>query len=833
MAPVDRMVPVPIEDEMKESYIDYAMSVIMARALPDVRDGLKPVQRRILFSMSNMGMTPDKPHKKSATIVGDVIGKYHPHGDQAIYDALVRMAQDFNMRYPLVDGHGNFGSVDGDPAAAYRYTEARLSKIAMTILKDLEKDTVDFRPNFDSNHNEPVVLPSGMPNLLVNGSGGIAVGMATNIPPHNLGEVIDALELLINEPGCSLEELINIVPAPDFPTGALILGLEGAKQAYTTGRGSVIMRAKTEIQPFKGSRHRIIVNAIPYQVNKSRLLEDIALKVREKIITGVTDLRDESDRHGMRIVIELGHNVNPNITLNQLFKHTYLQTSFGVILLALVEGVPRMLNLKECLEHYLNHRRVIVTRRTEFELEEARKRHHIVEGLIKAVDVLDEVIALIRASKNPEEAKDGLMREFKFTEIQAKAILDMRLARLTALELEALEDEFRELIKTIAALEEILSSKRRIDHVIKTELKEIRKKFADERRTVIIPSEVDKFEMEDLIPKQEVVITLSHAGYVKRLVSSTYRSQHRGGRGVMGSSLKEEDYITRVINTSTHHFLLFFTNRAKVYRLKAYEIPQAGRNARGTAIVNLIPLDKGEKITEMIPVNQFAEGKYLFMITKKGYVKKTELPAFSNIRKSGIYALNLGPDDDLVDVRPTAGDEELIIITKLGQALRFKEEQVRPMGRSARGVRGIRLRKGDMVVSLAGVIWGDELLVATDKGFGKRTPLADLKIYNRGCMGVKIMRVSSKVGRLIGGKVATKNDEIMLSTREGYIIRLLVNEISKMGRITSGVKLVNLEEGDEVTELTPMTTNLDLFEAGKENGNGNGDGTADLFEDEE
>ncbi|MCD6309132.1 MAG: DNA gyrase subunit A, partial [Candidatus Eremiobacteraeota bacterium] len=761
MVPVEKRIkPVPIEDEMKESYIDYAMSVIMSRALPDVRDGLKPVQRRILFSMLNLGLMPEKPYKKSATIVGDVIGKYHPHGDQAVYDTLVRMAQDFNLRYPLIDGHGNFGSIDGDPAAAYRYTEARLARISMPMLADLEKKTVNFRSNFDNSHTEPEVLPARIPNLLINGSGGIAVGMATNIPPHNLGEVISALELVINNPGCTIDELIEIIPAPDFPTGALILGMEGARQAYTTGRGSIVMRAKTEIEPFKGTRHRILITAIPYQVNKSRLLEEIAKKVREKRITGVTDLRDESDRHGMRIVIELGSHVNPNIVLNQLFKHTYLQSTFGVILLALVDGVPRMLNLKQCLEYYLEHRREVVRKRTEYELEEARKRHHIVEGLLKAIDVLDDVIELIRKSKTPEDAKVGLVEKFEFSEIQAKAILDMRLAKLTALERESLEDEYKELIRTIAYFEELLSSKRRIDQVIKNELKEIKKKFADERRTEIIPSEAEKFEMEDLIPRQEVVVTLSHAGYVKRIPSSSYRSQHRGGKGVIGVTLKEEDYITRVVNTSTHHYLLFFTNKAKVYRLKAYEIPQAGRNARGTAIVNLIPLDEDEKITEMIPVKEFSDERYLFMITKKGYVKKTELVAFTNIRRSGIYALDLRGDDELVDVRPTSGNEELIIITQLGHALRFREKQVRPMGRSARGVRGIKLRQGDKVVSLAGVIWGDELLLATNKGYGKRTPLSDLKVYNRGRMGVKIMRLSRKTGKLIGGKVVTKKDEV-------------------------------------------------------------------------
>jgi DNA gyrase subunit A len=799
---LEKLTPIPIEDEMKDSYLDYAMSVIVSRALPEVKDGLKPVHRRILYSMYNIGLTHDKPFKKSATIVGDVLGKYHPHGDASVYDALVRMAQDFNLRYPLIDGHGNFGSLDGDPAAAYRYTEARLALISDYLLEDLEKETVDFRLNFDNSLEEPVVLPARLPNLLINGSSGIAVGMATNIPPHNLGEVIDGAIRIIEEPEVSLEALMHIIKAPDFPTGAQIVGLEGVRSAYTTGRGSVVMRAKTHIETRKGHKAAIVVTEIPYQVNKARLIENIALLARDKRISGVSDIRDESDRTGMRIVIELQSNINPQVVLNQLYKHTELQSNFGVIMLALVDGVPRILNLKECLELYLQHRQEVVRRRCTFELKEAQAKAHILEGLQKALDHLDEVIKTIRASQNTPEAKANLMDKFSFSEEQAKAILDMRLQRLTALERENLEKEYAELIKKIAYLQDILASARRVMEVIKEELLTIKAKFADKRRTEIIASEAETLQMSDLLLEEDIIITLSNSGYVKRLPISTYRSQRRGGKGVAGTTLKEEDYMEHIVATTTHQDLLFFTNKAKVYRLKAFEIPEASRTAKGTAIINLIGIDKDEQITALIPIKDFKAPQFLFMATKLGLAKKSHLAHYAQIRKTGLNALVLKDDDELVRVRLTSGEEELIWVTRKGKAIRFNEKEVRAMGRMAAGVKGIKLQPGDEVIAVDVTSRGNEILVVTTKGWGKRTPLAEVHSQHRGGMGVKMIKITPKSGPVGQTRMVFPEDEMVLSTKSGTIIRLKVADISSMGRYAAGVRVMRLEKDDEIVGMT-------------------------------
>lgn len=809
----EKVIIVPIEDEMKESYLDYAMSVIVSRALPDVRDGLKPVHRRILYSMNNLGLTPDKPFKKSATIVGDVIGKYHPHGDAAVYDSLVRMAQNFNLRKILVEGHGNFGSVDGDPAAAYRYTEARMSRIATELLDDIDKETVDFRPNFDNSQKEPVVLPGKFPNLIVNGSSGIAVGMATNIPPQNLSEVVDGLVRLIEKPETTDEELIKIIPAPDFPTGASIMGLEGAKQAYLTGRGSVTMRAKATIEEAKGHRHTIIINEIPYQVNKSKLLEQIASAVNDKRIKGISDLRDESDRSGMRIVIELQAHANPQVVLNQLYKRSDLQSNFGIIMLALVDGVPRVLTLKQCLEEFLKHRRVIVRNRAEFDLRKAKERAHILEGLQIALDNIDAVIETIRKSQKVDEARAALVKKFKLSEVQAQAILEMRLQRLTGIERQKIQEEYGQLIKTIAYLEDLLASEARILAVIKDELLEIKKKYGDKRRSQILLEEGVEFEIEDLIPEEEVAITITHSNYIKRLPSSTYKSQKRGGRGIMGVTMREEeDFLDHIFVTTTHHFLLFFTNRARVYRVKVYEVPEASRQAKGTHIANLIPIEQGEKISAVFTVKDFESSKFLFMATKKGIVNKTALKEYANIRKGGIYAIKLDEGDELVGVQLTPVDQEIILISKKGMSIRFPEKEVRPTGRMTRGVRGIRLRAGDEVVSMDHLFAGSELLVVTENGYGKRTVLEDYRLQSRGGVGVKTLKVTSKNGEVVGARVINPEKEIILTTSDGNIIRIQIEGISSMGRGTQGVILVRLEPECKLSGMAVISKNEEVEE---------------------
>jgi len=796
-----KIVPILIEDEMKDSYLDYAMSVIVSRALPDVRDGLKPVHRRILYSMRKLGLTPDKAHKKSATIVGDVLGKYHPHGDVAVYDSMVRMAQDFNLRAPMVDGHGNFGSIDGDSAAAYRYTEARLTPLAMSMMLDLEKETVDFVPNYDNSLTEPSVLPSSAPNLLVNGSSGIAVGMATNIPPHNLGEVVNAAQRLLDNPETSIEELMEEIPAPDFPTGGIILGLDGARSAYLTGRGSVTMRGRASIEPFK-NHHQIIITEIPYQVNKTRLLENIADGVKEKRIGGVSDLRDESDRDGLRVVLDLTTSVNPNVVLNQLYKHTPLQSNFGVIMLALVDGMPRVMDLKTILGHYLEHRRVVITRRCQFELDEARKKAHILEGLQKAIDHLDAIIKLIRESKNSEAAREGLIAQFGFTEVQAKAILDMRLAKLTALERESLINDLEALRKQINYLVEVLGDCHKVNAIIKSELEAVRSEFANPRRTEIQRTSAEGFNQDDLIIKQDMVVTFSNAGYIKRIPAQIYNTQKRGGKGIIGATLKEEDFIEHIYETTTHHHLLFFTNKGNVYRTRVYDLPESSRTAKGMAVINLLNLGEGEKVNEIFPLEVFDNDHYLFMLTKKGVCKKVQLSAFSNLKNSGLRAVNLDEGDELCQVFLTRGEEELIIVSRKGQALRFPEKEVRAMGRTARGMRAMRLKPNDYIVSMARVMKGDELLVITENGYGKKIALPKIPVYHRGAMGVKIIKVMPNKGEVMGAKVVTESDNLLLSTAQGNVIKLRVDEISTQGRMATGVIVVRLSQGDFLTTMS-------------------------------
>lgn len=802
-----KIVPVVLEDEMKKSFLDYAMSVIVDRALPDVRDGLKPVHRRILYGMYESGATPDKPYRKSARIVGDVMGRYHPHGDAAIYDTMVRMAQDFSYRMMLVDGHGNFGSVDGDSAAAMRYTEVRLAKISMELLEDIEKKTVDFRPNFDESLEEPVVLPSRFPNLLVNGSSGIAVGMATNIPPHNLGEVIDGAVLLIDNPEAEDRELLKLVKGPDFPTGGIILGKEGIRNAYMTGRGSIKVRAKAEIEEMNNGKHRIIVTEIPYQVNKARLVEHIADLVREKTIDGITDLRDESDRTGMRIVIELRRDVNPNILLNQLYKHTALQQSFGVIMLVLVNNQPRVLTLREVLHYYLEHQKEVVTRRTQFDLEKAEARAHILEGLRIALDHIDEVISLIRSSRTVEIARQGLMTNFGLSEKQAQAILDMRLQRLTGLERDKIEEEYAELQKLINYYKELLADAHKIMMVVKDELLAIKQKYSDTRRTEIAISE-DEFGMEDLIANEDIVVTMTHLGYIKRMPVSTYKSQRRGGRGIAGISTKEEDFVEHLFVTATHENILFFTNRGRVYQLKGYELPEAGRQARGTAIVNLIQLSAGERVNAIIPIKEFLPECFLFMCTKYGVVKKTSLDEFDSIRKGGLIAINLDENDELIDVRLTDGSHEMILVTQLGQSIRFPETDVRMIGRTARGVKGITLDDGDQVVGMEVVQEGADLLVIAETGLGKRTDLNEYRVQSRGGKGIKTMKlIREKHGVIVGTKVVSETDELMVITAEGIIIRTGVEDISRTGRDTQGVRIIRLDENDRVVTLARVVGN--------------------------
>jgi len=792
------IVKVDVEDEMKKSFISYAMAVIIDRALPDVRDGLKPVHRRILYAMNELGLTPDKPFRKSARIVGDVLGKYHPHGDTAVYDSMVRMAQDFSTREILVMGHGNFGSVDGDSPAAMRYTEAKLSQIATELLRDIDKETVDFYPNFDETLMQPTVLPSRFPNLLVNGSNGIAVGMATNIPPHNLAETIDGVIALIDDPDIEVDDLIEYIKGPDFPTGGTIMGVSGIREAYTTGRGRIIVRGKTEVEQVSANRAHIIITEIPYQVNKARLIERIAELVQEKKIEGVSDLRDESDRSGMRIVVELKKDVNAGIVLNALYKHTQLQDTFGVNMLALVGGEPKVLNLKEMLYFYLEHQKEVITRRTRFELDKAEKRAHILEGLLTALDNIDEVIRIIRSSKSDNEAKARLMEAFALDEVQVQAILDMRLRRLTSLESEKILNEFNELQKTIAYLKEVLSSEQLILGIIKKELLEIKEKYGDERRTEIEPI-MDEIEMEDLIQPEDIVITKTHFGYIKRMPTATYRVQRRGGKGVIGMSTREEDFVEDIIVTNTHNNIMFFTNKGRAFRIKAYMIPQAGRMAKGTAIVNLLQLQDGEKVTACFNVRETEkESEYLVLCTKMGIVKKTPFSEYENIRKGGLIAIGLRDDDELISVALTDGKSELFIATHDGKCIRMAEEDIRPMGRTAMGVRGIKLNKGDYVVDMEETKENTQVLAITENGMGKRTVLDNYRLQARGGKGVKVMNINERTGKLVGFKMVRDDQDVMLISDDGTIIRMAVDEISTLTRDTQGVKLMRVSEEQKV-----------------------------------
>jgi len=797
---IGNVVQIRIAHELERSYIDYAMSTIVSRALPDVRDGLKPIHRRILYAMRESGNTPERAYRKSASAVGDVMGRYHPHGDAAIYDSMIRMAQDFTLRYPLIDGHGNLGSIDGDPAAASRYTEARLAPLAMEMARDIDKDTVDFVPNYDETRKEPVVLPARFPNLLVNGSSGIAVAMATNIPPHNLGEVIDALVLMIDNPNVTLGELMQIVPGPDFPTGGEIQGTEGIRQAYETGRGLITMRAKTSIEIQRNGKPRIVVTELPYQVNKARLIERIADLAQDRRIEGITDLRDETGRHGMRIVLELRRDAPARVILNQLFKFTPLQETFGVIMLALVDNEPRVLSLLEMLRHYLDHQVVVVTRRTQYDLARARDRAHILEGLRIALSHLDEVIRLIRQSATPEEAKTGLMTRFGLSDRQAQAILDMRLQRLTGLEREKVEDEYRELLKTIEYLLAVLADERLVYGIIKQELSTVRDKYADDRRTIITGGGLD-LETEDLIPDDPAVITLTHQGYIKRLALTTYKSQRRGGRGVAGMGTKEEDFVESLFITTLHQHMLFFSTTGKVYALKVHEIPEAGRQAKGTALINLLELAGNEKIAAVIPVRSFEGGGYLLFATKNGIAKRTELADYSNIRRSGLIAYGLAEDDELIGVRLTSGKEDILLVTRFGQGIRFEESDVRPMGRTARGVKAMTLAPGDAVVSLDIASSGTHLLCVTNRGYGKRTPIRLFRRQNRGGMGTRAMSLTPRVGEIVGVRMVTEQDEVMLITTAGILIRIAVKEIPSQGRSTQGVTVMRPTPGEEVTAL--------------------------------
>ncbi len=798
-----KIMPVDIEHEIRRSYLDYAMSVIVSRALPDVRDGLKPVHRRILYAMNELGNTPDKPYKKSARIVGEVLGRYHPHGDKAVYDAMVRLAQDFSTRYLLVDGHGNFGSVDGDPAAAMRYTEVRLSKLASEMLADINKETVDFSPNFDETTEEPTVLPARFPNLLVNGSSGIAVGMATNIPPHNLCEVIDGLVLMIDNPAITGKDLTLTIKGPDFPTGGLILGKEGIKDAYRTGRGMVKMQATSQIEKMNNGKTRIVVTELPYQVNKAKLIEKIADLVQEKKLEGITDLRDETDRTGMRMVIELRKDVNPNVLRNKLFKYTAMRQTFGINMLALVNGKPQTLNLQEMLYHYLEHQKDVVTRRTKFDLGKAEARAHILEGLKIALDNLDRVIALIRASKTVEIAREGLMANFNLSDKQAQAILEMRLQRLTGLEREKIEEEYREVIKTIEYLRAILANERLLYEVIKKELLEIKTRFGDERRTQITASDSELAD-EDLIADEDMVITLTHQGYIKRLPVDTYRSQKRGGRGITGMGTKEEDFVEHLFITSTHHFMLYFTNKGRIYQMKVHEIPEASRTAKGTAIINLLQLEAKEKVTTVIPVREFSDDQYLLFVTKKGIVKKTLLSEYATSRKGGLIALALDDNDELIGVKLTQGTDEIILATQHGVAIRFPEKDVRGTGRSARGVKGIELGPKDTVIGMDSVKENADLLMVTDKGFGKKTALTEYRTTARGGKGIITMKLTERIGTVAAIKVIEKGNELMFISAEGVVIRLRGTDIPSLGRSTQGVTLMRLDENDSLVGVAQV-----------------------------
>lgn len=801
-----------IYDEMKNSYIDYAMSVIVGRALPDVRDGLKPVHRRILYGMSILGITPDKPHKKSARIVGEVMGKYHPHGDSSIYDAMVKMAQDFSTRYPLVDGHGNFGSVDGDGAAAMRYTEARMSPFSLQMVRDIEKDTVDFTDNFDGEEKEPVVLPSRVPNLLINGSNGIAVGMATSIPPHNLSDTIDACIKRIDDENCSNDELIKIIKAPDFPTGASILGRDAAREAYETGTGKITVRSKSEIEETARGRMRIVITEIPFQVNKARLIESMADLVRNKKIDGISAIRDESNREGMRIVIELKKDTNPNVILNRLYKHTQLQSTYSMIMLALVNGEPKILRLCEIIDEYLKHQKIVITRRTKFDLAKAEARAHILEGLLIALDNIDEVIKVIRSSYN--DAKEKLMVRFGLSEIQAQAILDMRLARLQGLEREKIENEHNELMQKIAYYKSILADEHKLMGVIKDELTEIKQKYGDGRRTKIVADD-GGIDEEYLIDEEDVAVTLTHLGYIKRVPENTYKAQRRGGKGIVGLTTRDSDFVKDLIITSTHDYLMFFTDLGKVYKIKAYEIPEASRTAKGTPVINFLNLDQGERVTAVIPVKEFADDNYLIMVTRNGTIKKTPMSQFDTNRKTGLIAITLKDDDKLISVSQSSGEESVYVVTKKGKSITFHEDDVRSMGRSAGGVRAITLDKDDEVVSMELDSTGErELLVMTKKGFGKRTSLDEYRLQTRGGKGVSTYDKTkfSKTGELVGATLVSNDDEIMLINSNGVIIRIRANEISKSGRTTQGVKIMKVESGDEIVSFAKV---LDEDDASK------------------
>ena len=794
-----------IETEMKTAYIDYAMSVIVSRALPDVRDGLKPVHRRILYTMHEDGLTPDKPYRKSATTVGDVLGRYHPHGDSSVYDAMVRLAQDFSMRYQLIDGHGNFGSIDGDGAAAYRYTEARMSKMAEVMLTDIEKNTVDFMPNFDDRLQEPTVLPAKIPALLVNGSSGIAVGMATNIPPHNLTEVIDGIIKVIDEDDVSDEDLMTVIKGPDFPTEGLILGKEGIKEAYTTGRGKITLRAEAEIEEMSGNKQRIIVNSLPYQVNKAKLIETMADYVRDKRIEGISEIRDESDReHKVRVVIELKRDANANVILNQLYKFTQMQITFGIIMLALVNGEPKILTLRQCVDHYINHRKDVILRRTQFDLDKALARAHILEGLRIAIDNIDEVIAIIRGSY--DDAKERLMERFGLSDVQAQAILDMRLKTLSGLQREKIEEEYKQLMELIAHLREILNSERLVCEIIKEELIEVKNKYGDDRKTRIVAAEGD-LDIEDLIKEEQSVITLSHFGYIKRMPIDTYKSQRRGGKGITGMTTKEDDFVKQIFTASTHDTILFFSNKGKLYKLKGYQIPEAGRTAKGTAIVNLLKLDSGEKVSTIIPIQNFAEGKYLLMGTKSGLIKKTPLNEYDSSRTTGLLAIALKDDDELIDVRLTDGQDNIVMVTKKGLAITYSEKDVRSVGRTAQGVIGIRLDDGDEVIGMESIIAGSKatLLSITEHGFGKRTELDEYRVQNRGGRGVITYKITPKTGDIVGIRIAAGNEDVMLITDKGTIIRLKVEEVSVLGRSTQGVTLMRTNDGGKVVSIELIT----------------------------
>ena len=809
-----KVIPIDINEEMQRCYIDYSMSVIVGRALPDVRDGLKPVHRRILYSLHELGIFPDKGYRKCARIVGDVLGKYHPHGDSSVYDALVRMAQDFSMRYMLVDGHGNFGSVDGDSPAAMRYTEAKMNKIAVEMLRDINKDTVEFGPNFDGEEKEPMVLPSRFPNLLVNGSSGIAVGMATNIPPHNLGEVIDGTIMLIDNPDSTVTDLMTVIKGPDFPTAATIMGKSGIRAAYETGKGKITVRAKAEIEE-ENSRHRIIVTEIPYQINKAKLIESIADLVKDKKIVGISDLRDESDREGMRIVIELKKDANPNVILNLLYKHTKMQDTFGVIMLALVNNQPQILNLKQILEHYIAHQKDVITKRTIFDLNKAKARAHILEGLIIALDHIDEVISIIRNSETSEIAKNILIDKFGLSEKQAVAILEMKLRRLTGLERDKIEDEYQELMKQIEYLTSILESEEKLLGVIKDELLEIKNKYNDERRTHI-EEVVNDIDIEDLIQEEEVTVTLTHAGYIKRISSNTYSAQRRGGKGIQAMTTKEDDYVEHVMVTSTHSDVLFFTNKGRVYKLRAYRIPEAGRTAKGTNIVNLIAIEPDERIETILTVKDDVREGFLFMGTKQGLVKKTPLEEFKNLRKNGLIAINLREGDELLKVKITRGDADIIMITQNGYAIKFNEKSVRPMGRTASGVRAINLKDNDIAVCMDIAVKGEEVLVISENGFGKRTPIEQYKIQQRNGVGLITYKISEKTGKLAGATICKPNDELMLINSSGVAIRINVSDISVTSRSAMGVTLMRTNEDEKVVAITKISADVDREEKDNE-----------------